>query len=292
MTSRGLVLGGGGVVGIAWEVGVIAGLAERGLRLAQAEDVIGTSAGSLVGAWLAGGRDFAALAAAQAAPPSATGGSSGPKPDPATLARVFRTWTAFESLGPEQARELGALALAAPTPPEERSVAWIARELGTSDWPARLRVTAVDAESGELRVFDAKSGVPLERAVAASCCVPGIFAPVSIQGRRYVDGGVLSGTHADLALEGGARHVLVLVPFVRGNAGLARLMYQLLEVEIAKLQGAGVEVALVTPSREDARALGLDFMDPKKRADAVGLGLETGRREAERADLAPWRARP
>jgi len=290
MAQRALVLGGGGIVGIAWEAGVIAGLAERGVRLAQAEEVIGTSAGSLVGAWLAGGRDFAAIAAAQAAPPAGGRGDPGFAPDPASLARVFRTWTSFESVGPEQARELGALALAAPTPPEARSVAWISRELARTSWPARLRVTAVDAESGEVRIFDAKSGVPLERAVAASCCVPGIFAPVSIQGRRYVDGGVLSGTHADLALESGARHVLVLVPFVRGNLGLARLLYQQLEAEIAVLREAGVEAALITPSREDARVLGLDFMDPKKRADAVRLGLEAGRREAERAEVAAWRA--
>ena len=288
MSKRSLVLGGGGVVGIAWEAGVIAGLAERGVRLARADEMIGTSAGSLVGAWLAGGRDFAAIAAEQAAPPTAGGGGRGPSPDPAALARIFRIWMAFESVGPEQARELGALALAASTPPQERSVAWFARELASASWPARLRVTAVDAESGELRVFDAASGVPLERAVAASCCVPGIFAPVSIEGRRYVDGGVRSGTSADLARKSGAKHVLVLAPLVRGNAGLARLMFQMLEAEIALLREAGVEVALVTPSREDARVLGLDFMDPKKRADAVRLGLEAGRREAERAELAPW----
>jgi len=290
MTQRALVLGGGGIVGIAWEAGVIAGLEGRGVRLAQAEDVIGTSAGSLVGAWLAVGRDFGAIAVAQAAPPAGAGSGRGPAPDPATLARVFRTWMNFESVGPEQARELGALALAAPTPPEERSVAWIARELATTSWPARLRVTAVDAESGEVRVFDAKSGVPLERAVAASCCVPGIFAPVSIEGRRYVDGGVHSGTHADLALELGAQHVLVLAPFVRGNAGLARLMYQRLDAETLALREAGATVALLSPSREDSRVLGLDFMDPKKRVDAVRLGLEAGRRAAERAELAAWRS--
>ena len=290
MTQRALVLGGGGIVGIAWEAGVIAGLAERGVHLAQAEDVIGTSAGSLVGAWLAGGRDFGAVAKAQAAPPVA-GGSRTPASasDPGTLARIFRIWTSFERLGPEQARQLGALALAAPTPPEERSVAWFARELAHASWPPRLRVTAVDAESGELRVFDAESGVPLERAVAASCCVPGIFAPVSIDGRRYVDGGVRSGTSADLALASGARQVVVMTPMVRGNAGLARLMQDLLDAEILALREAGAEVVLLTPAREDARALGLDFMDPKKRAEAVRLGLEAGRREAERAELAAWR---
>jgi len=290
MTRRSLVLGGGGVVGIAWEAGVIAGLAERGVQLAQADEMIGTSAGSLVGAWLAGGRDFAAIAAAQAAPPAAgAGGDRGPSPDPAALAHIFRLWTGYASVGPEQARELGALALAAPTPPEERSVAWFARELGSASFPAHLRLTAVDAVSGAFRVFDAASGVALERAVAASCCVPGIFAPVSIEGRRYVDGGLRSGTSADLARASGATHVLVLVPFARGNVGLARLMYERLDAELAELREAGIEAALVTPTRDDVRALGLDFMDPKKRADAVRLGLEAGRRAAERAELAAWR---
>ncbi|HEY8153146.1 MAG TPA: patatin-like phospholipase family protein [Myxococcota bacterium] len=287
--QRALVLGGGGIVGIAWETGLIAGLAERGVQLARAEDMLGTSAGSLVGAWLAGGRDFDALAEHQAAPPAGRGNRT-PDSDPGTLARVFRVWTSFEKLGPEQARQLGALALAAPTPPEERSVAWFAHELAHASWPERLRVTAVDAESGERVVFDASSGVPLERAVAASCCVPGIFAPVSIDGRRYVDGGVRSGTSADLALASGARHVVVITPMVRGKAGLARLMQDLLDAEVLALREAGAEVALLTPSREDARALGLDFMDPKKREQAVRLGLEAGRREAERAELAAWRS--
>jgi NTE family protein len=266
---------------------VIAGLAERGVELSGADEVIGTSAGSLVGAWLAAGRDFAAITAAQASP--AAGGGSAVRPDPAHLARVFQTWTAFESVGPEQARELGALALAAPTPPEERSVAWIARELATALWPAPLRVTAVDAHSGELRVFDADSRVPLERAVAASCCVPGIFAPVSIEGRRYVDGGVRSGTSADLALASGARHVAVIAPLPRGGAGLARLMQQLLDRELEALRQRGVGVALIVPSAHDARALGPNFMDPGKRAEAVRLGRELGRREAERAELAAFR---
>jgi NTE family protein len=288
MTRRALVLGGGGVVGIAWEAGVIAGLAERGVSLALADDVIGTSAGSVVGAWLTGGRDFAQLAAAQAEPPPAGEGSRGAaSPDLAYLANVFRKWTSYERLGPEQGRELGALALEAKTPPEERSLRWFVRELAMEHWPRQLRLTAVDAQSGELRVFDAKSGVPLTSAVAASCCVPGIFAPVTIGGRRYIDGGARSGTSADLAR--GAKHVVVLTPMARGNAGLARLMNTLLERELEALREAGSEVEHIGLAPGDGRVLGLDFMDPKKRADAVRLGLETGRREASRPGLAAWR---
>jgi NTE family protein len=287
MARRSLVLGGGGVVGIAWEVGLIAGLAERGVRLALAEQVIGTSAGSLVGAWLAADRDFEEIAAQQAAPPPGGGAPRRAAHDPATLARIFRTWMAFERLGVEQARELGALALAAPTAPEERSVAWFARELATSDFPARLRTTAVDAQSGEFRVLDAASGVALERAVAASCCVPGIFAPVTIEGRRYIDGGVRSGTNADLA--GGAREVVVITPMARGNAGLARLMQKLLDAEVEGLRAAGARVVIVTPTSEDARVLGLDYMDPKKRADALRLGRAAGHAAAERDELVAWK---
>jgi NTE family protein len=289
MPPRALVLGGGGVVGIAWEAGVLAGLAEGGVRLARSESLIGTSAGSLVGAWLGAGRDVTKLAQEQAAPPSGDVAARRAKPDPATLARIFSKWMAYEKLGVAEARELGALALAAPTAPEERSVGWFERELGPTDWPPNLRVTAVDAANGELRVFDAKSGVPLVRAVAASCCVPGIFAPVTIGGRRYVDGGVRSGTHAALALEGGAKHVVVLTPMARGNKGLAQVMQRLLDEEIETLRAAGAEVTLVAPTREEAQSLGLDYMDPGKRPAAVQLGLETGRRAARQDALTAWR---
>ena len=240
MAQRALVLGGGGIVGIAWEVGVIAGLAERGVQLARAEDVIGTSAGSLVGAWLAGGRDFAAhrRRAGRAAWRGAAAAAALRPTRPRSPVSSAPGWASRASDPSRRASSARSRSRRRRRPRSARSPG--SRESWrTSDWPARLRVTAVDAESGELRVFDAKSGVALERGVAASCCVPGIFAPVSIEGRRYVDGGVLSGTHADLALEQ-RRTARAGAGSLRARQRRARpLDVQRLDAEMAALRDAG-----------------------------------------------------
>ncbi len=90
-----------------------------------------------------------------------------------------------------------------------------AARLGDADWPSprRLKVTAVDAESGAFHVFDGSDGVSLRDAVAASCAVPGVYPPVPIGGRSYIDGGARSGTNADLAAD--CERVLALAPMDR-----------------------------------------------------------------------------
>src|SRR6478752_1454482 len=173
-----LVLGGGGITGIAWELGLLAGLAEAGVDLSSADLVVGTSAGSVVGAQL----------------------TSGDHP-------AFR-------------RRIGALALAAEkagrTPSEQERLDVIGARLISPEWPERpFAVTAVDAETGEFRTFDRSSGVPLVSAVAASCAVPGVYPPVSIGGRRYIDGGMRSAANADLAK--GYDRLVVLAPIPRGS---------------------------------------------------------------------------
>jgi NTE family protein len=277
------------VVGIAWEAGLVAGLAEGGIDLRSADTVIGTSAGAIVGAWVASGRDPEDAGAA----PRHGGGDGDDggrvRPDPKHLGRIFRTWAAYDQLGSEERRAIGAMALEAPVPPEDRSVAWIARQLDTEVWPATLRVTAVDAVSGDLRVFDAASGVPLERAVAASCSVPGIFAPVHVGGRRYIDGGVRSGTSADLAAECAPDHVLVVAPITDRMPGIGRLMQRLLDREAEALRARRFDVATITPSTEELGALGFDFMDPSRRAAAHAAGRRRGQREAQAESLRGWR---
>ena len=120
--------------------------------------------------------------------------------DRAAVARVDALWFGTPS-GPDQATrtEIGRLARAAPTGSPERFEGTIGAILPDRDWPAALRVTAIDAEDGSLRLFDAGSGVALVKAVAASCSVPGVFPPVEIGGRLYIDGGVRSGSGLDLA---------------------------------------------------------------------------------------------
>ncbi|MBA3523715.1 MAG: patatin-like phospholipase family protein, partial [Geodermatophilaceae bacterium] len=209
--DRVLVLGGGGVTGIAWEVGLLAGLAELGLDLSDADTVIGTSAGSVVAGQVTSGHPLSELYDRQI---------SGYGPE--SLSRLgvrFRAKFAWALLrgrsGPAFRRRIGAMALKADTVPEQERLDVIAARLPEHEWPERdLRVTAVDAETGDFRLLDRHSAVPLVTAVAASCAVPGVYPPVTVDGRPMVDGGVMSATNADVAA--GARAVVVLAPSPRG----------------------------------------------------------------------------
>lgn len=260
--ERTLVLGGGGVTGVAWELGVLAGLAEVGLDPAAAETVIGTSAGSVVGALLRSGSALEELYAGQLTD------ASGEVADRVTGAVVARLgWAALRGRDPVRARvRIGRMALSASTMPEPRRRAVIAARLGADRWPvAPLRVTAVDAVSGEFVVFDRDSGVSLVDAVGASCAVPGVWPPVTIGERRYIDGGMRSPVNADLAR--GARRVLVLAPVTRGLGPIGRLRDQ-----VTALRGAGARVVVVSPDGGARRAIGRNVLDPARRAAAARAG--------------------
>lgn len=195
-SGRALVLGGGGVTGIAWETGMLAGLAEAGIDLTSADLVVGTSAGSVVGAQILSGASLADLYAAQLT--DATGEIAA-RMGATTMLRFVAAllWPGDE----QHARaRIGRAALKARTVPEAERRAVIERRLPSAEWPERrLLIASVDALTGELKVFDRSSGVPLPDAVAASCAVPLVWPPITIDGRRYIDGGVRSATNADLA---------------------------------------------------------------------------------------------
>jgi NTE family protein len=269
---RALVLGGGGITGIAWEIGVLAGLAEAGVDLTGADLVVGTSAGSVVGAQLTSGADLEMLFARQLDPPT---GEQAARMTRAALARYG--WAVLRSRGDDVGfrRRVGALALAAEqaglTPTEQERLDVIGSRLVSREWPDRdLRITAVDAESGEFRVLDRTSGVPLLQAVAASCAVPGVYPPVTIDGRRYVDGGMRSAANADLA-EGHDR-VVVLAPIPRGMGPLASVD--------AQVTGMVARVAVVSPDDASRRAIGRNVLDPAARAGSARAG------RAQAADVA------
>ena len=259
-----LVLGGGGITGIAWEVGVLAGLAEAGVDLTGADLVVGTSAGSVVGAQLTSGADLEMLFARQLEPPT---GEQAARMTRAALARY--AWAVLRSRGDDVGfrRRVGALALAAEqaglTPTEQERLDVIGSRLVSREWPDRnLRVTAVDAQSGEFRVLDRTSGVPLLQAVAASCAVPGVYPPVTIDGRRYVDGGMRSAANADLAE--GCDRVVVLAPIPRGVGPLASVD--------AQVTGMVARVAVVSPDEAARRAIGRNVLDPAARAGSARAG--------------------
>jgi NTE family protein len=259
-----LVLGGGGITGIAWEIGVLAGLAEAGTDLTGADLVVGTSAGSVVGALLASGSDLAAVYERQLAPAT---GEQVARLNRATVAQFG--WAMLRSRGRdvEFRRRIGALALAAEkaglTPSEQERLDVIGERLAGTQWPQRqLVITAVNAETGEFRTFDRDSGVPLLHAVAASCAVPGVYPPVTIDGRRYVDGGMRSATNADLAQ--GYDRLVVLAPIPRGVGPMASVD--------AQVTGMVSRVAVISPDAASRKAIGRNVLDPAARAPSARAG--------------------
>jgi NTE family protein len=197
-TERALVLGGGGVTGVGWEWGVIAGLAAAGIRLLDADLVVGTSAGSVVAAQLTSGRDVSELYEAQLRPPTS---ELAARLSPLALLRFGVAMARSRDAQQFRAR-IGAMALAAKTVSEADRRDVISARLPSESWPdRRVLITAVDAETGEFVTFDRDSGVSLVDAVGASCAVPTVWPPVTIGGRRYIDGGMRSGANADLAAD-------------------------------------------------------------------------------------------
>src|SRR5215471_4693076 len=287
--TKALVLSGGGLVGIAWEIGMVAGLARGGVDVRDADFITGTSAGSAVGAQLALRWDLEELVSRQRnvgrtpAPSSSGSGAGGPSSQQMAelLAMIAK---AMAGDGPAEARraEIGQFALSADALPEEQFVASF-RYL-KAQWPARFSCTAVDALSGEFAVWDADAGVELDRAVASSCAVPGLFAPITIKGRRYIDGGFRSGTNADLA----TGHDRVLIISVLGAIGATgtrqtRLPpFGQLDSEIAALTESGSVVEVIAADEAGAQVMGVNLMDRSLIPAAIEEGIRQGESEASR----------
>lgn len=259
--GRGLVLGGGGVTGIAWMAGLLAGLAEAGIDLSEADVVVGTSAGSVVGAQILSGPTLEDLYAAQLTDPA---GELAARMGATAMLRFI---TAALWPGDEQRARarLGRAALKARTVPEAERRAVIERRLPTASWPERsLLITSVDAETGELRVFDRDSGVPLPEAVAASCAVPLVWPPITIGGHRYMDGGVRSATNADLAA--GCDRVVVLAPITYALRRSTRIASQLASL------GTSLQSVVISPDAQARKAIGGNVLDPAHRVVSARAG--------------------
>ena len=288
MTSRALVLSGGGPVGIAWESGLIGGLAKAGIDLSAADFIIGTSAGSFVGSRLATGttpEELAApyLAMADGAPPPLPSGGA-PKPKgaaPPNTALLWRRMDQARAAGksPEAIRaDLGAFALEAETVSEDDFIKSFGRAfaaLPDDFWPARnYACTAVDALTGEFRVWTREDGVGLAHAVASSCSVPGVYPPVTIKGRRYIDGGMRSGSNADHAT--GYDQVVVIAIRAGAEGPLADQAKQALDAEVKVLTDAGAKALVVYPDAASITALGANLMDYRARPAAAKAGYAQG----------------
>lgn len=261
--SRALVFGGGGITGVGWEIGMLAGLAAEGVHLSGADLVVGTSAGSVVGTQFANGVDLEEQYAAQVAGPGAERATRWSRGTTLSLlGALVRSWrdpVAFRA-------RVGRTALHTPTVPEAERRAIIASRLSVREWPLTpLKLAAVDAVTGELRVFDRDSGVELTDAVAASCAIPGMWPPVSIDGHRYVDGGIASGTNAQLAA--GNERVLIIAPSVLGGGPVPSV-----RTEAAALRRGGSTVLVVGPDKAARQAAGRNPTDPAMRGPAARAG--------------------
>lgn len=272
--GRALVLGGGGLSGVAWETGILAGLAAGGADVTTADYVLGTSAGATVAAQIGSGLAIAELFDRQTVPALQ---SAELTPDLGRVIELMESWATLPLEFPDPAelrRVVGQRALAVQTVPEAERRAVIAGRLPQHTWPSRqLAVVAVDAHSGEVRVFDNDSGADLVDAVTASCAIPGIWPPVTIGPARYIDGGARSVVNADLAA--GYQRVLILAPMADPS----------LDEQVAGLVGAGeeAEVLVITPDDESTAAFGLNPLDPAVRAPAARAGYAQGQRAAAAA---------
>ncbi|MGH3522179.1 MAG: patatin-like phospholipase family protein [Mycobacterium sp.] len=273
--KRALVLAGGGVAGIAWETGVLHGIADKSPTAARAlldsDVLVGTSAGSAVAAQIGSGCTLDDLFARQVQ-------KSSTEIDPGvgveTITDLFLSAMAEQDTTvPQKRQRIGSVALATATVAESVRRDVIAQRLPSHDWPDRvLRVTAIDIATGELVVLDRESGVDLVDAVAASCAVPAAWPPVTIGDRRYMDGGI--GSTINLHVADDCDVAVVLVPsgvsapsaFGAGPAA-----------EIAAFRGVALSVYA---DDESLAAFGSNPLDPRCRIASAVAGRAQGRREA------------
>ncbi|WP_441246263.1 patatin-like phospholipase family protein [Kitasatospora sp. McL0602] len=259
--DRALALGAGGPVGAAWMAGLACGLRRGGVDLGEADLIVGTSTGAIVGAVLAAGQDPARLAT-----PVRPAGSDGtpPQVDGHRLGEAFAVLRDAASNPAEARRRVGRIALAAETGPEQAHVARMRALVGAERWPDRkLLITVLDAETGEQEVFDRASGAPLASAVAASTAFPGIYPPITIDGRRYMDGSLQSATNARLAA--GARTLVVIDP--QAHLFPRELLHQELAVAAAHT------VVTIEPDPASIHAFGSDLSDRAAWEPAYRAGL-------------------
>jgi NTE family protein len=259
-----VVLGPGGPVGTAWMAGLAGGLRNEGVDLGTAGLIVGTSAGAIVGAILASGGDFGRLAAL----PALADPGGRVRNDPDKLAEVFATLGDPGLERAEALRRAGRLAVNASTGTQEEAITRMRFLIGAVEWPDRpLLIPSVDAETGEAVIWDRQGAASLPEAVAASTAFPATAPPITIDGRRYLDGALRAGINADLA--GGARVVIVAEPMAHGYG-------------TSSTAAAAQEVVRLVPDADAIKAFGPDITDLTAWVPAYQAGVRQAPSAAER----------
>ena len=293
-----LVLGGGGVLGEAWMSAVLAGLAEAGdFDARRCEGYVGTSAGSIVAAGLVAGIDprsrVEELPEQPAVPesPWSAAGSIASRAVGVSLTASGAVVAPLAALGLRSTESGGALlrrAALGRVADGHRSLGRIGQRLEEAGacWDGRLAIAAVALETGR-RVIFGRPGAPrasVAEAIEASCAIPGVFRPVTIEGRRYVDGGAWSPTNMDGADVRRGTEVLCLNPTgsIRPSRGaplgaLGLVSRSLAAVEALALERRGARVRVVAPDAPAVAAMGFDLMDASRRSAVSAAGFTQGR---------------
>ena len=292
-----LVLGGGGVLGEAWMMGVLAGIEDgTGFDLRDCDYYVGTSAGAIVAAHLVAGQPprrpstMGNEVSASVAPRPVDGlAAAGLAAARRAGAYALATAATFAPLALGLAAPGGAVAralLLRRLPRPKSTLNDLRRNIERLDprFDGRLRVAAVDRGNGRRVVFGSPRGpqASVAAAVEASCSVPWLFAPVEIGDREYVDGGVWSPTNLDAAPAGRDTHVLCLnptasIPATNGVLAVVRRVSRTaVSVEALALRRRGAAVRMLAPNDECAELMGGNFMDREPRGRVLAAAYRQG----------------
>ena len=264
------MIGGGGIVGLAWGLGWLDANVKYGPDLAAADLVVGTSAGALAGVTV-GEQDRRGLGRTLKLVPI-----GGPRRSIEDLPEATRLFIEAQDAEPETVRTIGAAAQAAPTRSalEWKTMLKLAGGRRLAQWPPALRIVVTEVESGERRVLSSEDG-PLLDACAASAAVPGVLSPIEVAGALCMDGGIASGTNADVAA--GARRV-VIVPLYRPVAdGPFCGRPERIDEEVAAVEAAGGVAHAVMPTAMPEGGM----MDRALVDGAYAAGFQQGKSEGE-----------
>lgn len=293
-----LVLGAGGILGEAWLSSMLAGLIESGaFDPDESRTFLGTSAGSIVAAGLSAGIDPRTRLEELPEPPAASEPQA-----PTRIADAAQVLRRGASLGLAATGALAPVALQATAPggalvrraalsrvPRgQRSLRHLGQEIARigAKWDGRLRIATLELQTGRRVIFGAAGNrsISVADAVQASCAIPGVFRPIEVNGRSYVDGGAWSPTNLDAVDVDGGATVLCLNPTgamrpsrrspVGAYGPWSRSMAA---IESAALRQRGAEVTVVSPDRDSAAAMGPNLMDPSRRARVIAAGIEQGK---------------
>lgn len=276
--NNSLVLGGGGVTGIAWMTGLLHALSESGLQLSNFNSVYGTSAGSTVGAQITSGLSLEQLYQRQV-DSKLQNHELTPKLNKLSLLfKLIPALLAWKS--PTKFRQrIASIAMKTSNELADKRLAVINDRLPNTQWPdasiVDLNIVCIATSTGDIAVFNQTSNVKLIDAVAASCAVPLVWPCVKINGEKYIDGGIRSMNNADLAKDSDT--ILIISPTGLGKNSMP---WQSLSAEKSLLEASGKNVVVIVPNESALQQMGHNPLDPNKRTDSAIAGFEQGHAEA------------